>query len=51
MALGLSNQFIAERLIISVQTVKKHGSNIFGKLHASNRTEAVARARTLGLLP
>jgi LuxR family maltose regulon positive regulatory protein len=51
MAAGLSNQEIADRLIISVPTVKKHGSNIFGKLHATNRTEAVAHARDRGLLP
>jgi LuxR family maltose regulon positive regulatory protein len=50
MAVGRSNQEIADRLIISVPTVKKHGSNIFGKLQATNRTEAVARARELGLL-
>jgi len=51
MAAGRSNQEIADQLIISVSTVKKHGSNIFGKLQATNRTEAVARARDLGLLP
>ncbi|MDP9314059.1 MAG: LuxR C-terminal-related transcriptional regulator [Chloroflexota bacterium] len=51
MARGMSNQEIADHLVISVPTVKKHGSNIFGKLHAANRTEAVARARDLGLLP
>ena len=50
MARGMSNQEIADQLVISVPTVKKHGSNIFGKLDASNRTEAVARARELGLL-
>lgn len=51
MAAGRSNQEIADRLIISLPTVKKHGSNIFGKLQVSNRTEAVARGRALGLLP
>ncbi|GAC1534546.1 MAG: LuxR C-terminal-related transcriptional regulator [Herpetosiphon sp.] len=50
MAAGLSNQGIAERLVISVPTVKKHGSNIFGKLQATSRSEAVARAREVGLL-
>ncbi len=50
MAAGLANQEIAHRLVISLPTVKKHGSNIFGKLQATNRTEAVARARDLGLL-
>ena len=47
---GLSNQAIAERLIRSVGTVKAHTSSIYGKLGVGNRTEAVARARALGLL-
>jgi LuxR family transcriptional regulator, maltose regulon positive regulatory protein len=51
MAEGLSNQALADRLIISLATVKKHLSNIFGKLQATSRTEAIARARALGLLP
>ncbi|MBP7690564.1 MAG: hypothetical protein KA764_01530 [Anaerolineales bacterium] len=50
MAAGLSNQAIASRLVISIPTVKKHGSNLLGKLHAVNRTEAVMRARELGWL-
>lgn len=47
---GLSNREIAARLVISLSTVKGHTSNIYGKLGVSNRTQAVARARTLGLL-
>ncbi len=47
---GLSNQETARRLYISERTVKWHASNIYGKLQVSNRTEAVARARTLGIL-
>ncbi|MHB8134942.1 MAG: LuxR C-terminal-related transcriptional regulator [Anaerolineaceae bacterium] len=47
---GDSNQMIADKLVISVRTVKKHTSNIYGKLSASSRTQAVARARELGLL-
>jgi LuxR family maltose regulon positive regulatory protein len=48
---GDSNQMIADKLVITVRTVKKHTSNIYGKLSASSRTQAVARARELGLLP
>jgi predicted ATPase/DNA-binding CsgD family transcriptional regulator len=47
---GLSNREIAERLVITVGAVKKHLNNIFGKLQASSRTQAVARAREAGLL-
>jgi len=47
---GLSNNQIATRLIITVGTVKRHLNNIFGKLAAGSRTEALARARTLDLL-
>ena len=48
---GDSNQVIADKLVITVRTVKKHITNILGKLGASNRTQAVARARELGLIP
>ena len=37
-------------LFVTLDTVKKHVTHIIGKLGASNRTEAVARARTLGLI-
>ncbi len=50
MAAGLSNRAIATNLVLSEGTVKKHIHNISGKLAAANRTEAVARARKLGLL-
>jgi len=49
-AAGDSNQMIAEKLVITIRTVKKHTSNILGKLNVSNRTQAAARARELGLL-
>jgi LuxR family maltose regulon positive regulatory protein len=48
---GLSNQEVAQRLYISERTVKWHASNIYAKLQVSNRTEAVSRARSLGILP
>ncbi len=47
---GASNQEIADRLYLAVPTVKKHVSNIFGKLNVSSRTQAVAEARALSLL-
>jgi LuxR family maltose regulon positive regulatory protein len=50
LAVGLTNPKIAEKLIISAGTVKKHASNIYGKLGVSGRTEAAARARELDLL-
>ncbi len=49
-ASGLTNQQIADRLVISIRTVKKHVENIHGKLGVGNRTHAVARARELRLL-
>ncbi len=49
-AAGYSNQEIAQELVLAVSTVKKHISNIYGKLGAGSRTQAVARARELGLL-
>ena len=45
-----SNQDIAQALVISLETVKKHVSNLLGKLGASSRTQAVALARARGLL-
>lgn len=50
-AQGLSNRDIAERLVISLSTVKGHAANIYGKLGVNKRTQAVARARILGILP
>jgi LuxR family maltose regulon positive regulatory protein len=50
MAAGCTNQKIANELIIAIGTAKRHTANIFDKLDVSNRTEAVAKARQLGLL-
>ena len=49
-AQGLSNQEITQRLFVALSTVKGHNLRIFAKLQAKSRTEAVARARELGLL-
>ena len=49
-AAGKPNRDIADALYVTVDTVKKHVSHIFEKLGATNRTEATARARDLGLL-
>jgi LuxR family maltose regulon positive regulatory protein len=50
MAAGRSNPEIAELLYLSPNTVKWHAKNLFGKLHVSNRVEAVTRAQELELL-
>ena len=47
---GKSNPRIAEDLVITLDTVKKHVSHVLDKLGATNRTEAVTRARQLGLI-
>lgn len=49
-AQGLSNTEISQRLYLAVRTIKGHNLRIFNKLQVQNRTEAVARARELGLL-
>jgi LuxR family maltose regulon positive regulatory protein len=48
---GLTNPEIASRLYLSLNTVKVHTRNIYGKLGVHNRTLAVTRARALGILP
>jgi LuxR family maltose regulon positive regulatory protein len=51
LAAGRSNQRIAHDLVVALDTVKKHVTHVLGKLGAANRTEAVAKARQLGLIP
>ncbi|HEY4036442.1 MAG TPA: helix-turn-helix transcriptional regulator [Ktedonobacteraceae bacterium] len=50
LARGASNQEIAQELVIVVDTVKRHVSQIFSKLAVKNRVQAVRRARELDLL-
>lgn len=47
---GLSNQAIADELLIELSTVKKHVTNILGKLGVSNRTQAINRACELNII-
>jgi LuxR family maltose regulon positive regulatory protein len=51
LATGAPNPRIAAELVVTLDTVKKHVSHLLGKLGAANRTEAVTRARQLGLIP
>jgi DNA-binding CsgD family transcriptional regulator len=50
-AAGRSNKEIAEHLNVSPNTVKTHVANLFEKLDASRRTEAINKARELGIVP
>ncbi len=50
-AKGLSNQEIADKLFVSLNTVKTHTSNLFQKLDVSRRTQAIQRAKELRLIP
>lgn len=47
---GLTNQEVGEKLFLSLNTVKAHTRNIYGKLGVNNRTQAVAKVRGLGLI-
>lgn len=51
MASGLSNQEIADKLFVSLNTVKTHSSNLFIKLDVKRRTQAVQKAKELRLIP
>jgi DNA-binding NarL/FixJ family response regulator len=48
-ARGLTNPAIARRLVLSEKTVRNHVSNVFAKMHVTDRAQAVARARDAGL--
>ncbi len=51
MAQGLSNQEIADKLFVSLNTIKTHSANLFLKLDVKRRTQAVHRARELKIIP
>ena len=51
MAQGLSNQEIADKLFVSLNTIKTHTSNLFLKLETKRRTQAVQKAKELRLIP
>jgi LuxR family maltose regulon positive regulatory protein len=47
---GYSNPEIASELVVTINTIKKHTSNIYGKLGVRSRTQAIARTHELNLL-
>lgn len=51
MAKGLSNQEIADAMFVSLNTVKTHAGNLFLKLEVKRRTQAIQKAKQIGLLP
>lgn len=51
MAQGLANQEIADKLFVSLNTVKTHSSNLFSKLEVRRRTQAIQKAKELNLIP
>jgi NarL family two-component system response regulator LiaR len=51
MARGFSNQEIADKLFVSLNTIKTHSSNLFLKLEAKRRTQAIQKAKELNLIP
>lgn len=51
MAQGLTNQQIADKLFVSVNTIKTHTSNLFLKLEVSRRTQAISKGKQLKIIP
>jgi ATP/maltotriose-dependent transcriptional regulator MalT len=50
MAEGYKYKEIAERLVVSINTVRHHTRNVYGKLEVNNRAQAIGRAKELNLL-
>ena len=50
MSRGMSNKEIAEQLFVSVSTIKTHSNNLFDKMEVKRRTQAIEKARKLGLI-
>jgi DNA-binding NarL/FixJ family response regulator len=51
MAQGLSNQEIADRLFVSLSTIKTHSNNLFDKMNVERRTQAIDKGKRLGIIP
>jgi NarL family two-component system response regulator LiaR len=51
MAEGLSNKEIADRLFVSLSTIKTHSNNLFDKMSVERRTQAIDKAKRLGIIP
>jgi len=51
MADGLSNKEIADRLFVSLSTIKTHSNNLFDKMSVERRTQAIDKAKKLGIIP
>ena len=51
MAQGLSNKEIADRLFVSLSTIKTHSNNLFDKMNVERRTQAIDKAKRLGIIP
>ena len=51
MAQGLSNKEIADKLFVSLSTIKTHSNNLFDKMNVERRTQAIDKGKRLGIIP